>query len=82
MIEDRHHAILALLKRHGEISVSEFSKLLEVSEVTVRSDLKALANSGEIRRTRGSARLPSEIGIEASLEETTKQQVLRSAELA
>lgn len=73
MIQDRHREILDLVKQHGEVSVAELAKLLEVSEVTVRSDLKALSENGEVRRTRGAARLPARLQLEAPLEETQKQ---------
>ena len=42
------------------MSVCELSRLLDVSEVTVRSDLNALARLGKLSRTHGGARLLEE----------------------
>lgn len=71
MIQARRGEILSLVQQHGELPVTELSKLLGVSEVTVRSDLSALAETGQVRRTRGGVRLP--IGQhEAPLEQTQR----------
>ncbi len=42
--------------------------------MTVRSDLNVLARAGQVRRTRGSARLPLEVWNEAPLEEASLEQ--------
>lgn len=70
MIQVRRGEILSLVQQNGEVSASELSELLGVSEVTVRSDLRALAQAGQVRRTRGGARRPLELHRESSLEET------------
>jgi DeoR/GlpR family transcriptional regulator of sugar metabolism len=70
VIQARRGEILSLVHQHGELPVSELSKLLGVSEVTVRSDLQVLAGAGQLRRTRGGARLPLDVRGEAPLEET------------
>lgn len=69
----RHGEIVALVRQQGELSVSELSRVLRVSEVTVRSDLKALEEGGQVRRTRGGVRLPLDLRGEAPLEETRHQ---------
>ncbi|HUI11144.1 MAG TPA: DeoR/GlpR family DNA-binding transcription regulator [Bacteroidota bacterium] len=56
----RSHKILEALSRKESASVSELSEVLGVSEVTVRSDLNALAAQGKISRTHGGARLLEE----------------------
>jgi len=53
----RHNEIISVLGERDSASVSELSKLLGVSEVTVRSDLNSLAQTGLVRRTGGSVRL-------------------------
>ncbi|GGQ95684.1 DeoR/GlpR family DNA-binding transcription regulator [Deinococcus ruber] len=71
MQKDRQDDILSLLGERDGASVGELSKLLGVSEVTIRSDLTGLAQAGLVRRTRGGAR-PLNVS-ERPLEETTKQ---------
>lgn len=71
--KDRHNEIIAVLGEQGSASVSELSKLLGVSEVTVRSDLTALAQTGLVRRTRGGVARPLSLA-ERPIEESSKQQ--------
>ncbi|MGY2892928.1 DeoR/GlpR family DNA-binding transcription regulator [Deinococcus sp. UYEF24] len=73
MQKARHNEIIAVLGDRDSASVSELSKLLGVSEVTVRSDLNVLAQTGLVRRTRGGVARP--LGLsERPLEENSKQQ--------
>ncbi len=51
----REEQIIELLQGEGELSVTELSKQLGVSAVTVRTDLRSLAAKGMLLRTRGSA---------------------------
>jgi DeoR/GlpR family transcriptional regulator of sugar metabolism len=53
----RQQQILETLVTRQDITVSELSGLLNVSEVTIRSDLTQLAKEGKIIRERGRARL-------------------------
>lgn len=72
MQKTRHNEIISVLGERDSASVSELSKLLGVSEVTVRSDLNSLAQTGLVRRTRGGVARP--LGIsERPLEESSKQ---------
>ncbi len=54
-LEERRQAILALLAEHGRGAVADLSSHFGVSEVTIRSDLQALAEQGLILRTHGGA---------------------------
>ena len=54
-ISERKLTILDLLTENNAISVAEISQKLEVSTVTVRSDLQGLEESGLVVRTRGGA---------------------------
>jgi DeoR/GlpR family transcriptional regulator of sugar metabolism len=54
-ITDRQRRILDILAEDGSASVASISELLDVSAVTVRSDLNRLATAGQIVRTRGGA---------------------------
>jgi DeoR family transcriptional regulator of aga operon len=52
---ERQQRILNLLKQNGRVSVTELSQIFDVSEVTVRTDLQALAAQDLIVRTHGGA---------------------------
>jgi DeoR family galactitol utilization operon repressor len=54
-LSTREEQIVELLKEGGEISVTALSEKLDVSSVTIRSDLKSLSAKGIIVRTRGAA---------------------------
>ncbi len=56
----RQQKILKLLTGRENMSVGELSKLLEVSEVTIRSDLNNLAQKGKVARIHGGAHLVEE----------------------
>lgn len=52
---ERHRWVLEEIKRKGYVSVSEVSKVLNVSEVTVRKDLRLLEEKGLLFRNHGGA---------------------------
>ena len=54
-MEERRQEILRRLESAGRVSVADLSQLFGVSEVTVRSDLQALAEQDLIVRTHGGA---------------------------
>ncbi len=56
----RHQKILKLLAGKENVSVSELSSLLDVSEVTIRTDLNSLAKLGKVDRLHGGAHLVEE----------------------
>lgn len=56
----RKQEILDLLYKKGRVSVSEFSKILFVSEMTVRRDLSEMEKGGYLKRYRGGAVLKSD----------------------
>lgn len=60
--EERQHEILRQMDQDGRVSVTELSQLLGVSEVTIRTDLQALADRKLIIRTHGGA-IPANSGI-------------------
>ena len=51
----RLEQIAELVSAHGEVTVSELSSALSVSEATIRRDLDELAGRGRIRRAHGGA---------------------------
>lgn len=54
MIErERHHVILRIVNERSFASVGDLSELLSASEATIRRDVNALAERGEVKRIRG-----------------------------
>lgn len=53
--EERRAGILKLVKEDGRVTVEELCRRFSISVATARSDLKALENTGRIRRTHGGA---------------------------
>jgi DeoR family galactitol utilization operon repressor len=54
-LSERERLILDKLSQLGSISVSDLASELQLSEVTIRSDLKDLEEKGWLQRTRGGA---------------------------
>ncbi|HEY1406089.1 MAG TPA: DeoR/GlpR family DNA-binding transcription regulator [Spirochaetota bacterium] len=61
-IEERHTKIHERVRQKGRIEVSELSALFQVSEDTIRRDLKILEEKGLIKRTHGGAILSEKVG--------------------
>lgn len=87
--EQRRTLIMNQLLANNYVGVQDLSRLLNVSMVTIRSDLAALVKAGLIVRTHGGARikdndLSGEIGfqVRVSMQQEQKKKVgLRAAEL-
>jgi DeoR/GlpR family transcriptional regulator of sugar metabolism len=74
-LEERRQEILRQISQQGRISVSDMSRQFGVSEVTIRSDLQALADRNLIVRTHGGA-VPATPGLyNLSLASRRQQQV-------
>ena len=54
-LAERRYAILTALEDAGQLSVADLSVRFDVSEVTIRQDLQALSEQGQLLRTRGGA---------------------------
>jgi len=54
-IDERRKKILEILRRDGQVRVSELSSLLDTTVVTIRSDLDILEQDGFLERTQGGA---------------------------
>ncbi len=52
---DRQSRILELLQRDGHVRVPELSRILAVSEITIRRDLAILEEKNQLERTHGGA---------------------------
>jgi len=53
--EERQHLILETVQDNRQVTVSELSERFDVSEVTIRRDLRELAAQGALRRAHGGA---------------------------
>ena len=58
--EERQSLILYKIEKEGRVSVAELAKEFNVSEVTIRGDLKKLESRSTFQRTHGGAFLPKE----------------------
>lgn len=80
-VHDRHKAIIELLKREGgRLSVNALSERLGVSSVTIRQDLRALAEEKIVDRVYGGAVLRNmspptmELSFETRIQEAVRQK--------
>lgn len=54
-LEERHQAILDIIKNEGRISIGAIQERFNVSVDTARRDLRILEKNGLLKRTRGGA---------------------------
>lgn len=73
-IARRYSLILEELNRKGYIKVQELSKMLGVSEVTIRKDLKYLESKKVLHRNHGSASSLASLTVERHIDEKAKLQ--------
>ena len=72
----RQKEILTLFAEKNYLSVAELSQILDVSDVTIRSDLDILAENGKVLRTHGGAELVEHrVQIEKSFELRRRQNI-------
>ncbi len=74
-LEERRQNILARIEQQRRVSVAELSRQLGVSEVTIRTDLQALADEQLIVRTHGGAIAVREGKPDLALIRRRQQQV-------
>jgi DeoR family transcriptional regulator of aga operon len=67
----RHDMIRRAIEVNGRVSIAELTDRLEVSEVTIREDLKYLEGRGVLTRVRGGAVAARGAPMEMPLEETS-----------
>ncbi|MBP1202900.1 DeoR family transcriptional regulator of aga operon [Duganella sp. 1411] len=84
LVEERRRRIRELVGERGRITVAELVAMFDISQVTVRSDLNALAEIGAVVRTRGGALaqradedLP--IGVKQTLRRAEKVRIAEAA---
>ncbi|RNB79158.1 DeoR/GlpR transcriptional regulator [Brevibacillus nitrificans] len=76
---ERHSRILENVNREKTVTVAKLSKLLDVSEVTIRKDLIKLEQEGLLSRVHGGASITSFLPLERSF---TEKQAERTEEKA
>ncbi len=71
----RRVLILEKLESMGQVDVTSLSKDLQVSEVTIRNDLKRLEQKNALIRARGGAIKVDRVGIDFTLSDKNKQHL-------
>lgn len=79
---ERHRYILDELGKSGFVTVSDLSKSLDVTMVTVRKDLKILEDKGLLYRSHGSATTVSPYVSDRSVQEKKLEQVEEKTAIA
>jgi DeoR/GlpR family transcriptional regulator of sugar metabolism len=85
LIAERRKLVLDAVRTSGVVSMQDLAGRLGTSEVTVRRDVRALAASGMLRRTRGGAMMAGGLAYEPTYAEKAGQleaEKLAIAELA
>jgi len=65
---DRHKQLIALLKANGSCSISEMSRVLNVSPMTIRRDLQILAEKQVVQVEHGFARFSASTRVEPNFD--------------
>lgn len=81
-IAQRHKIILNELEKNGFVRVQDLSKKLNVSEVTIRKDLKELEERRLLYRNHGSASQLSSLINDRHIDEKAKVQVEEKSRIA
>lgn len=81
-IAQRHKMILDRIKKDGFVKVQELSRDFDVSEVTIRKDLKYLESRKLLHRTHGSASTLSSITVDKHIDEKEKVNIEEKIRIA
>jgi DeoR/GlpR family transcriptional regulator of sugar metabolism len=76
----RHKLIVDELRRQGAVRVSELTRLLEVSEMTIRRDLDTLAAAGLLEKVHGGATVRGGLSADEPGFEAKSERQLREKE--
>jgi DeoR family transcriptional regulator of aga operon len=82
MTTNRQMQILQHLSRHDSLEVGQLSDLLQVSPSTIRRELRVMQKSGLLRRTHGTAQLPTPIHYELPYENRAAHQIEAKRKIA
>jgi DeoR/GlpR family transcriptional regulator of sugar metabolism len=77
---ERHRLIIEELHRQGAVRVRELTELLDVSEMTIRRDLDALASAGVLDKVHGGATRRGMLATDEPGFEAKSEQQLREKE--
>src|SRR5690554_4009034 len=84
--EERYIRIIDLVNQIGKVTVTELSRILDVSTVTIRRDLEKLEEQQLLIRTHGGAMTvqlkPVEAGLERSFSEKEEALVMEKNRIA
>ena len=80
--QERMDEVLRLLEARDAVQVAELAELFSISEVTVRSDLTALAKLGLVARVRGGVRAIREGNAEVGFDLRLRLEVERKRAIA
>jgi DeoR family transcriptional regulator, aga operon transcriptional repressor len=69
----RRLSILNIIESAGIVNVNELSKSFQVSEVTIRKDLRYLESRNMLHRSRGGAMKPVKVGIDIAIDDRKKR---------
>lgn len=81
-IAERHKHILDMLKKNGFIKVSDIARELDVTQVTIRKDLKHLEEKELLYRTHGSASPVNPQTVDINLQEKEKMKTAEKRRIA
>ena len=81
-ITDRRKEIINILKDREYVTVEEFSKVLGVSTVTIRTDLSALESEGSLIRTHGGSMKSEKKSKQRFISNTMSENELEKKEIA
>ena len=81
-LNQRHHHILTIMHRLRSVSVSDLTKRLNVSEVTIRKDLTTLEEMGYLIRTHGGAEPAEDKNFRRTLTVRRKEQMDKKKAIA
>jgi DeoR family transcriptional regulator of aga operon len=84
LVEERRRRIRELVGERGRITVAELADMFDISQVTARNDLNALAEIGAVVRTRGGALAQRDdedlpIGVKQTLRRAEKMRIAEAA---
>ena len=79
---ERRRLIAESIRSRGVVSVAEMAEVLGTTEITLRRDLRAMANDGLLVRTHGGAVQPAGLGHEPSYSEKAQQAAAEKAAIA
>lgn len=80
--EARQQRVLQMLYDQKFVRIGELSDLFDVSEETIRRDLKKLESEGVVRRTHGGAMWADEVDVVPSYIHRSQQNVLEKGKIA